>query len=486
MPGQRYSHVEVTLGLFVAFCLALFVSMVATYGHFSFLWQPHQELVVVFADAAGLRPEASVRFNGLEVGRVKRLRTLRLDKENLASLPALTKRDLDNLPLRAEVKRRLREKPDSEFETRCLAELEACTMIEITLDVVCAENLTTYRQDDQFRIVSTVFGDNAVEIISGNGAYATQKTRLHLGTAGDFFTNLAKSMGDVKGILESVSTVAGPQEQQSFQTAGNRFGAIVTHFQALSELAAQRTPRTRTAFERLSQAAGEAKTRMDQAGEALAPQLNSAQTDLKSGVKELQEHLRVDWETAARAGGELSGAVTALRADWRRIGDEASAQLDETRVHVRALYEYLAGLSGKAQQTRATVELAAGQSLSDWQRFRTAASHCLLGVKQVERIANENKDKMWFNKEPGVQEYNAFLSVCRHLERAALHYYLIDAELDQTVPWLAGLDLGGGRVQAVRAVQQQWAGPRADVEQVRDFAEGKLLPAFERKRSGQP
>ena len=83
-----YSHVEMKLGMFVAFCLALFVSMLITYGKISPFWRARREINVVFENSNSLRPDSPVRYNGFEVGRVKTMRIIHLDNENLDRLAA--------------------------------------------------------------------------------------------------------------------------------------------------------------------------------------------------------------------------------------------------------------------------------------------------------------------------------------------------------------------------------------------------------------
>ena len=217
MPTLKYSNSEIKVGLFLAFCLGLFIVMLITYGRFSPLWKGPLEIHAAFSDAHALRPDASVRYNGLEVGRVKSLSLLHLDDKNIERLSAaLSKQNLDNLPLRPEaLRKQLREVPEADFGPRCRAALKNRTMIELCLQVLREGDVNRYRLDDQVRIVSSVFGDTAVEIISGNGSVNPGSSRqLLLGTSGDFFSNLAKSMSEVKEILSSVTDVVGTEERR--------------------------------------------------------------------------------------------------------------------------------------------------------------------------------------------------------------------------------------------------------------------------------
>src|SRR5207237_7469767 len=103
-----YSNAEVKAGVFLTFCLAMFVAMLFSYGKVASLWRGRQEISVVFTSVTALRPDAPVRYNGVEVGRVREIKILHLDENNVKLLPLLSIRDLDNLPLTDKEQKTLR------------------------------------------------------------------------------------------------------------------------------------------------------------------------------------------------------------------------------------------------------------------------------------------------------------------------------------------------------------------------------------------
>src|SRR3990172_9242826 len=94
--------VEVKAGLFLTFCIGLFVAMLFVYGKLSRSWRGRQELRVLFTQVTNLRTDAQVLYNGLDVGKVKAVHIRRVGRELLDSLPVLTAADLENLPLAEE------------------------------------------------------------------------------------------------------------------------------------------------------------------------------------------------------------------------------------------------------------------------------------------------------------------------------------------------------------------------------------------------
>ena len=113
---QNYTHAEVKAGLFLAFCLALFCGMLLVYGHLSKFWRGRQELHVVFSSAGGLSPDAPVMYNGVEVGRVKQMQIIHMDRQQLRRLVPVTRAGLDHLPLTAAKRLELRLLPDEQFQ----------------------------------------------------------------------------------------------------------------------------------------------------------------------------------------------------------------------------------------------------------------------------------------------------------------------------------------------------------------------------------
>src|SRR5436190_5888179 len=94
-----YSHSEVKTGIFLTFCLILFVAMLFIWGDLSRYWRGRQLISVVFASVTSLRPDAPVRYNGVEVGRVKEIGILHLKDNDIQRLPKPFKRaDIEKFP----------------------------------------------------------------------------------------------------------------------------------------------------------------------------------------------------------------------------------------------------------------------------------------------------------------------------------------------------------------------------------------------------
>src|SRR5438067_54302 len=121
MAGLNYTRIEVKMGFFVAFCGSLFIAMLFSFGHVGALgpfWKQRQQINVAFDNVGGLTIDDPVRYNGLEIGRVKSLKVLHLDDALIERLPTpLTKRDLDNLPVRPDTLiKQLRTAADADFD----------------------------------------------------------------------------------------------------------------------------------------------------------------------------------------------------------------------------------------------------------------------------------------------------------------------------------------------------------------------------------
>src|SRR5258706_10884747 len=67
-PLSRFSNAEIKAGVFLTFCMALFIAMLFVLGKFGRVWRGRQEIHVAFARVNAIRPESPVKYNGLEVG----------------------------------------------------------------------------------------------------------------------------------------------------------------------------------------------------------------------------------------------------------------------------------------------------------------------------------------------------------------------------------------------------------------------------------
>lgn len=342
--GSGYTSVEVKAGLFLTFGLAIFLAMLFVYGKASRLWKGRQELKVVFTTVTSLRPDAPVRFNGVEVGRVKAIQIRNLGPEYLRKLPSpFQAREIDHLPLteaeRSSLRGMLAASKVGENEAERTAREEAFqmavqekladrAMIELTLDVEPPgrdEGAKRYRLDDQVRISTSLLGDTFVEIASGNGGPVDPaRDRLILGISGDFFTNLGKSIEQVKEILSQVSDVVGSDERESVRKALRRFDTITQRIESIVQVADKRLPQT---WDKIDVLAESAKKDLDSIGEAvtaLQPQLSKTLTTADEAVKDLQKRL-----------GDLA--------------DEARQAVVDVKVQVKPILEDVQYISGHSK-----------------------------------------------------------------------------------------------------------------------------------------
>lgn len=500
MASLNYSSIEVRVGFFLAFCFALFISMLVTYGKISPMWRGRQEIHVVFENVNSLRPDAPVRYNGIEVGRVKDLSVLHLDDKSLERFPLFVKRDIDNLPLRPEsLKRKLRDVSDIDFDTYCREALKNRTMIELCLEVLQDGDDRHFRLDDQIHIVSTILGDTAVEIISGNGTVNTSNSNLILGISGDFFSNLAKSMGDVKEILSGVTDVVGEQERRSFERAQARFGGIQNKVNEIAELVNRRSAETVKRMAAVDADIDTTVSRMNGVLENLRPRVEDTSDNIKTSFNGIEAQVN-----SARTN--LSNAITEMEADMKPVRDDIKSALDQSRPdieqmkkNIQSLTVCLAGLSEKSENIRELGGRLLYQSQPDWTRALGAWGNSFINFRYVKFAGNENKDLMISNRDRGEYEFNSAISIYRSLVVAIRRIREMNAQLQatQSQPFLSPED----QPSSFERLQPSSVGPSgsmgssfdsisgrlADIIQqldlVRNEAESKIYPEFERKKT---
>ncbi len=483
---STYSSREVKFGALIAVVSAACVALAIVFGtgRLSSFWRRRENLYVLFENAGGLTTDAPVRYNGIEIGHVKWMRVLHLDEDHLEKLPPLTKRDMDNLPLRpALVVHNLRDVADVDFDTRCRTELLNRTMIELCLEVAQEGEFKHFRQDDQFRIVSTVFGDTAVEIISGNGPLVTAPAnRLMLGTSGDFFSNLAKSMGDVKVILSNVTDVVGTEERKSFTSAQGRFGNIQDTLQKIANTTTTRTEQTLKKFDTLQEDSTKEFADVQKVLDDLQPKVTQTFDGIGTRAADIRDRVQSARDTADKAITEISEDAAKLRTDVRQIIDRCKPNYDAMRANIRKIYDRLGGLSMKLEDIRTVAGQAMEQSGEDIDRMKESFANSVFNFKVIQVVANENKDLMISNKDEGEYEYNTVVNCYKNVCVAVLRISQIRADVMEAHTAAVDGDRPAVAVEAT-LVTDKLGVIRDSVEKVRQSAEDKMLPAFERKKA---
>jgi hypothetical protein len=482
----NYNSSEVRMGLFLSFCFALFVAMIFTFGlgRVSSFWRPRESLFVVFADAGAVTSDSPVRYNGIEIGRVKRIRIIHLEEDALDRLGPLSKRDLPNLPFHpATLVRELRNVADADFESRCRAQMLNRTMVELCLEVD-KQNFKHFRQDDRARVIATMFGDTAVEIISGNGPLVPDPSkRLMLGSSGDFFSNLANSMGEVKEILTGVTDVVGVEERKSFNRAQERFGNIQGTLERVSNLAVQRSELTARQLDGMQSDTRSSLADMQKALDELQPNASKATDDIGAHFGNMRDKIQITKDTADKTRKELSADAGAIRDTVRTIVDRCKPDFEAMKINIRRIYEKMGGLSLKFDDMRTVAGQFFVQSEDDLVRAKSSVSNSLFNFKVIEVIANENKDLMISNKDAGEHEYNTAVNALRSLNAAVFRINEIRGHIEEAAEQARQADPKSRIIDEAEIVEDKLGLIRDGLDRVRQRALDKMLPLYERKKA---
>ncbi|HYF50449.1 MAG TPA: MlaD family protein [Planctomycetota bacterium] len=482
--SSHYSSVEIKVGLFLAFSLALFVGMTINFGRFwTALGRERVEINVAFEDVSGLKIDAPVRYNGLEVGRVKWMRVLHLDDTAIERLPALSRRDLHNLPMRPDsVLKTLRASSDADFPSLLKQTLKDRSMIELCLEVLQEGDARRYRVDDQVRVVTTVFGDTAVEIISGNGPINKDKNRLLLGMSGDFFTNLARSMGDVKDILSSVTDVVGTDERKSFERSQERFAPMSEKLDAMAAMANRRSAETAKKLEKIGDDVNATLTRTQEILQKMQPQAKETSERVREGFAKIQERIDDVQTSANKAFEEISADKNAIKKDVDAAIEQSKPNFEQMRSNIRGVYDVLGGLSLRLDGMRNTGGQLLAQSEPEMARTGVSLKRSLLNLRLTGQAANENKDLMISLKDMGEHEFNTAVLIYRDLLMSTRRAREAYAALQDATTDLADAKAEAPLKRADMAMKSL-SQMRSPLEKVRDTVEDSMLPLYERKKS---
>lgn len=484
---QQYSHAEVKAGLFLAFCLALFCGMLLVYGHLSKFWRGRQELHVIFASAGGLGPDAPVLYNGVEVGRVKRMQIIHMDRQQLSRLVPLVRSDLEHLPLSAEKRTELRRLPDDQFQEAAREALKDRTLIQLTLEVLQEGQLRRYLTDDSVVLQTTVLGDVTIEIISGPGHgqpissdSQDKSPPLLVGVSGDFFVRLARSVEQVREVLSNVTDVVGAQERASFKRASVRLGGILDKMDSLSDLTTTRIKGTTTLFDKASDQG-------DKDVKAIKAVLADSGKDLDrvKGVfsdarKDLGARMSAFQDEAGAMRKQLSTQGTAIKKDFDESWKAAEPHLDEMKQHFRKLAESVMGVAAMSDGIQYTAGRLVEQSEPDLAAFSRDLGRSARNMRDERLVYWREKTGEYATKgENGEHEFYTALSAYRSLRRSTRWLNDVRAELDGLEPVVEGAGPEGmTTLPALRQARLATDQLEKDYADMRDATGVALQPLF--------
>jgi ABC-type transporter Mla subunit MlaD len=208
----------------VAFTLALLFVMVFAVGDCGSYLRGSKEREVLFSSVTGLKPNSAVNYAGVEIGRVRETRIVKVDAAVLKKLPPISVDNLNRLPLTyAEVEqlKALKDPAKIDAATRRLIgvaqDRPGRSMILLVLEVRRTGAGFALREDDLVRLSTTAMGDSTVEISPGSGERLPEGQAL-LGDGSTLFTQLSDSMREIRKLLGNVSGIIGEEERVNVQT----------------------------------------------------------------------------------------------------------------------------------------------------------------------------------------------------------------------------------------------------------------------------
>ena len=487
MNSPRYSKTEILLGTAFSLAFAALIFFGMKHVRIQRFWKRRQEIMVVFSDVANLSTDAPVRYNGLEIGRVKSMQPIHLDERLIEErFRALKYRDLNNLPIRGDdIKRKIRMLPEAEFDKACRKLLENATMVKLDLEVLAENDPIRYRLDDEIRIVSTVFGDSVVEIISGHGdANQVEHKQFVLGNAGDFFSNILKSMGEMKEIIGGIREVFGDEERANIDKFKQRFQPLNDNVTAVVNTIFERKPVT---FERFGQLVQNAQERLGQTGNVLQSLQPSAQEVTDSAQAALKE-VKLK---AQLAQNEFTDAMRETKKDYQETDDAVRPLMQQLRQGLNEVktdvYEVRNRVEKIPLRWDAILDPAGSiftQSEEDIERFGQALKKILYNLKIAGYVAKENKDLMLGNRDVGENAAQSAIDIQRRLNGISRRMTRAPADAVSAARALESDLLADPVIANAEAAAKKLEEVRRPIDELRDQTDGYFLqPWRERKRA---
>jgi len=418
--GQRrfYSEVEVKAGLFLAFCLALFVGMIFIFAKVSRFWRGTQEIQVIFTSVAGLHPDAPVRLNGVELGRVKSMRVVYLDHAVMQLLTPLVKRQLDFLPLTEAQRRQLRLVSEEEFDAKCREALLDKTVIQLTLEMLVEGQIRRYRADDVVSIATTMMGESSIEMVSGSGTPLEPGTAITLvGESGDFFGALARSMEGVKEVLSEFTGIVTAEDQKAFKRGTGRLENIFTGLHGIAKVAQDRQEVTVHKVQALEKPGKDSLDALGNLFDKLSKDSQRVFANMEESKKLLNSRFEALSTVASKANEETRAQAKEIMADVKGAVDAGTPYFLDMQTNFSALSQRLEGLSVRSDRMLATAGRVMEQSEPEFERIASGLNNGVKNLSSLKYIM-ERADQIIGNKDLGEHEYYTALETYRDLRRA--------------------------------------------------------------------
>lgn len=487
MTARPFSLAEIASGAFLVLSLIALLVIVAVYAGVLRLSGSRQELTVYFENAGGVIASAPVRFNGYEAGRVRSVRAVRMTPELLARIGRpLTPADLDHLPLRTMAARKtLVDTPAYAFPDAALKTLEGQTLIEVVLEVERGGDNRRFRVDDRVRVAATIFGDASVEITSGNGALNTlDNPKALLGQSGDFFSALARGMGDVKDVLGGVTEIVSVEERRGFERATSRLKTISERVDAMTGDAGKRSDATSKRFDDVDASARSTVDRADKVFATVQDAAMKTREGVKEAVKDVQERVdRVRQETA-EVSKDMQDDLRLVKADLKNALATVEPDIESARENLRKVYDRANGLSDHFDGMKNEAGSLMSRAEPDVARAVPALKNSIVNLRQAGEAANLNKDLMLGNSDKGEYEFFTAQDIQRKLSFSTRQMIDAAGEVGLTYRALSEQLAGKNVIELARATEQDIRAAHDPLESVRAAVDASMLPAFERKKAG--
>jgi hypothetical protein len=483
--AAKFTRQESALGLLAVLTLLALMELLARYADAGSLWKRRQNILVVFDNVATLGKDAPVRYNGIEVGRVKALHPVHLDDKTIAErFRKLERRDLDNLPLRADSERRaLKLVPDDEFDAACKRAISGTTMVELELEVLAENDPIRYREDDEVRIVSSIFGDSAVEIISGSGPIVdSQRRQFILGNSGDFFSNLLKSARKAKEILGGMLDLFGVDERASFNRAQKRYQPASEQVTKMSQSMSERAKITAKRFDDFTTHGRETLKATKALLEGLRPSAQATADSVQESLKEIKAKVEAAREEARVSMKEISEDAERTRVAVLTPWQQARDGLEGLRLPLIDAKDHVERAPARFDTAADTAGSMSAQSEADLARFSQSLPKILYNLKITGFVAKEHKDLMLGNGDKGEYLTATVADIRNKVDLSARRMREAGADAAETAQSVSNEFAAEPVLERTEKTVRALAETRASLDALSDELDAKFLKPWTRRK----
>ena len=381
----RDTNAVLKASLFLAVSAALFLGMFFLYGRLGRTWRGVFEYRVLFTQLHKLIPTEPIRYNGMELGRVRDVRIAKLDGELLKNLRPISKNDLRNLPLTDAERAGYSLLADEAVDPIVRKAIVGRHMTVATLEILTDQDDNRLHSNDAYFVSTSAIGEAAIEIVSVPGPPLPQRPgTVLLGINADLISDIGKSMEQVADLMGAMGEMVGG-ESGARNLVSSQLGNLDTFAKDLDDRTAEiakKVPEFWTATDQQLVGADKGTREMLKSIADLKPQVEKALAETDKSIQAIHDDMVGSTVEAKKEIADYRRRAKDELARWRDSSKQARESFPTRAQDLRALSQGALDAAGQLDDILDQVELKMRESVSNARSQVNDNANAALGAQE--------------------------------------------------------------------------------------------------------